>query len=93
MVNGRVTAEQMEWLLARAEALGGNLSAALRQTIHDARLLERARLDYKAFRHLNPEWATPEHETGESWGWELMLAIPTSDTTDVELREREQREG
>ena len=33
MVNGRITATQMEWLQARADELGGNLSAALRQTI------------------------------------------------------------
>jgi len=43
MVNGRITVEQMEWLQDRAEELGGNLSAALRQAITDARLLAMAR--------------------------------------------------
>jgi hypothetical protein len=62
MINGRITAEQMAWLEARAEELGGNLSAALRQTITDARLLEMARSDYADIRATNPDFVIPRHE-------------------------------
>lgn len=89
MVNGRVTAEQMEWLLARAEELGGNLSAALRQTITDARILETARLDYRHFRSENPEFELPPARDGEEWTWDFHLAISVSETADLELREEE----
>jgi len=41
----------MEWLEALANELGGNLSAALRQAITDARLLEIARADYRDAPH------------------------------------------
>src|SRR2546425_774325 len=47
MVNGRITAAQMEWLLALADEVGGNLSAALRQAITDAQVLEMARMEYE----------------------------------------------
>ena len=47
MINGRITIEQMEWLQQRADELGGNLSAALRQAITDARTLEMARRDFE----------------------------------------------
>lgn len=62
MVNGRVTAGQMEWLLARADELGGNLSAALRQVITDAQLLEMVRLDYENLVREHPEFAFPPND-------------------------------
>lgn len=62
MVNGRITAEQMEWLQRRADELGGNLSAALRQTILDAQVLEAAREDYRLLRQEHPEFEIPRHD-------------------------------
>ena len=35
MLNGRITTEQMEWLQEKADELGWNLSAALRQAQTD----------------------------------------------------------
>jgi hypothetical protein len=89
MVNGRVTAEQMEWLLARSEELGGNLSAAFRQTITDARFLEMARSDWRAFRQEHPDVSIPYNDEGASWVWEFVLGFPASETADLELREQE----
>ena len=37
MVNGRITAEQMDWLQELADELGGNLSAALITLLSDYR--------------------------------------------------------
>lgn len=94
MVNGRVTAEQMEWLIARADSLGGNLSAALRQTIFDAQMLERAREDYRLLREQNPEFSIPRHDDdGTSRLVDLVLNVPMSDSDDLELRMEEAREG
>jgi len=90
MVNGRITAEQMEWLQARADELGGNLSAALRQTIMDARMLEIARRDYRQLRVEHPEFAIPPHdELGDTRVLQLVLMMQLLDPTDVELREEE----
>jgi hypothetical protein len=92
MVNGRVTAEQMEWLLARADELDGNLSAALRQTITDAQLLEMARADYKQLREEHPEFSIPMHdgEAPTSRAVSVVLSsIPMSDSDDLALRDEE----
>lgn len=89
MVNGRVTAEEMEWLLERAEELGGNLSAALRQTITDARLLEMARADYKAFLSEHPEVKIPWNDEGASWTWDVLLKMKFTDSEDEALRREE----
>lgn len=93
MVNGRVTSEQMEWLLARAVDLDGNLSAALRQTITDARLLEAAREDYRSFRAEHPEVDIPYNDEGASYLWEVFLGMRLTDTEDAELRREEQAEN
>lgn len=90
MVNGRITAEQMEWLLARAEELGGNLSAALRQTIADARMLEMAKQDYRHLLDERPDFAIPRHEDdGTTRVVELVLLANLSDPEDMELRKEE----
>ena len=96
MVNGRITAEQMEWLLARAQELNGNLSAALRQTITDARFLEMARDDYKLLREQHPEFRIPRHDDGDgihegtSRFVEVVLGwTGLSDSDDLALREEE----
>jgi hypothetical protein len=94
MVNGRVTAEQMEWLLERAEELGGNLSAALRQTITDARLLEHARTDYKHFRSEHPDFKVPFNEDdGTSRVFEVVLLANFQDSEDLDLRSEEEAAG
>jgi hypothetical protein len=100
MVNGRITAEQMEWLLGRAEELGGNLSAALRQTITDARFLEMARADYKRLREEHPEFRIPRNddgdgvEDGSSRVVEVILGLAgLSEADDLALREEEAGEG
>jgi hypothetical protein len=62
MVNGRISTEQMEWLLKKAEELGGNLSAALRQAITDAQVLELARDDFDHLRLEHPEFDIPPHD-------------------------------
>src|SRR4051812_1353283 len=94
MVNGRVTAEQMEWLLARADELGGNLSAALRQTITDARVLEWARDDYALLREQHPEFEIPrDDEDGTSRVLQVVLGMrDIRDSEDVELRKQESAE-
>jgi hypothetical protein len=91
MVNGRITLEQFEWLQVRADELGGNLSAALRQTITDARVLEMARQDYKQLRADHPEFEVPRHEDdGTTRALELILfGFPMSDDDDIELRRLE----
>ena len=96
MVNGRVTAEQMEWLLARADALDGNLSAALRQTITDARFLEMARDDYKLLKEEHPEFRIPRHDDGDgvhegtSRFLDIVLTVKgMSESDDLALREEE----
>ena len=92
MVNGRVTAEQMEWLLARADELGGNLSAALRQTITDARLLEDAREDYELLCAQHPEFEIPRHDDdGTTRVVEAVISgFLRSEVADLELRKEEQ---
>jgi hypothetical protein len=96
MVNGRITAEQMAWLLARADELGGNLSAALRQTITDAQFLEMARGDYKLLREEHPEFRIPRHDDGDGIqeGTSRFLEVVLgwsglSDADDLALREEE----
>jgi hypothetical protein len=90
MVNGRITAEQMEWLLARAEALGGNLSAALRQTITDARFLEMAREDYRVLVEEHPTFRIPRRKDGMSRLVDVVLNAPgLSEVADLELRDEE----
>jgi hypothetical protein len=97
MVNGRVTGEQMEWLLARAEELGGNLSAALRQTITDARSLEMARADYRQLRKEHPDFVIPRNDDGDDVHEgttrvvELVLAVSMTETEDLDLRDEEAR--
>jgi hypothetical protein len=93
MVNGRITAEQMEWLQARADELGGNLSAALRQTITDARLLEMVRADYRVFRDEHPEILIPPGAEGASYLWDTMLVLKMTETEDLELRQEESDAG
>lgn len=92
MVNGRVTAEQMDWLQARSEGLGGNLSAALRQTITEAQLLEMARSDYKAFLEEHPGFEIPYHsDDGTSWVFEVILNMrEIVELGDAELRRLEE---
>jgi hypothetical protein len=96
MLNGRITAEQMEWLEARAAELGGNLSAALRQTIMDARLLEWARADYRNLLDTHPNFAIPRHEdSGASRTVHVVLSTSSrtlSDAEDLALREIEGRQ-
>jgi len=90
MVNGRVTAEQMEWLLERADQLGGNLSAALRQTITDARVLEMARADYKVLKKEHPEFEIPPNDDdGSSRVVAVALGLSMQDSEDIELRKEE----
>jgi hypothetical protein len=90
MVNGRITSEQMEWLKARAEELSGNLSAALRQTIMDARMLELMRKDYELLREDHPEFAIPPHDDdGTARVLRLGLTWPVADPEDLDLRRQE----
>jgi hypothetical protein len=96
MVNGRITAEQMEWLQERADELGGNLSAAIRQTITDARLLEQAREDYKELRREHPEFEIPPYDDGDEFErdgssrfFAVILSLKMMDGEDLELREQE----
>jgi hypothetical protein len=93
MVNGRVTAEQMEWLQARADELGGNLSAALRQTITDARLLEMAQRDYTLLQEEHPEFEIPPHDDiPETRIVEFVLSgLKVTEIEDAELRKLETR--
>jgi hypothetical protein len=87
MVNGRVTAEQMAWLLAKAEELGDNLSAALREALMDARLLELAREDYKRLREDHPDFQIPLDDDGSSRFLAIALEIKMFDSEDLRLRE------
>lgn len=91
MVNGRITAEQMEWLEARADELGGNLSAALRQTITDARMLEAARSDFRQLLEEHPEFVIPRNEPPieDTRVVERVLRMSMSDSEDMELRLQE----
>jgi hypothetical protein len=93
MVNGRITAEQMEWLTAKADELDGNLSAALRQAIADARFLELARQDYRDLRSEHPEFEIPLHDDdGTSRVLAVVLTFSSlSESGDLELREEEAR--
>jgi hypothetical protein len=92
MVNGRITIEQFEWLQARADELGGNLSAALRQTISDARFLELARQDYRSLREEHPEFEIPRHDDdGSSRVLDLVLLVKMSEPDDLKLRAQEDR--
>jgi hypothetical protein len=78
------------WLEDRAAALGGNLSAALRQAITDARLLESAREDYKLIRTEHPEWEIPHHDDdGTSRAVDVILGLRITETEDLELRKEE----
>lgn len=89
MINGRITVEQMAWLQERADEMDGNLSAALRQTITDARFLEFARRDYELLRAEHPDFRFPPHDDpphedrvlGMILGWSGL-----SETDDLELR-------
>jgi hypothetical protein len=91
MVNGRITPEQMEWLQTRADNLEGNLSAALRQTLTDARLLEMARSDYKLLRAEHPDFEIPPHDDiPETRVVEFILSgITVTEVEDAELRKLE----
>jgi hypothetical protein len=63
MLNGRVTAEQMEWLIALAdEKYEGNLSAALREALTWAELLQYARDDYLRLVDEHPEFSIPRND-------------------------------
>jgi hypothetical protein len=89
MLNGRITGEQMEWLQARADGLGGNLSAALRQAITDARFLELARADFRNLVRDEPDFHIPRDEDGASRVVEVVLAFEVSEPADLELRRQE----
>lgn len=91
MVNGRITLEQLAWLEARAEGLGGNLSAALRQTITDARFLEAAREDYKRLMREHPEFTIPPEDDPphEDRVLAFILNFSPTETDDLALRELE----
>jgi len=91
MINGRITPDQMEWLQERADELGGNLSAALRQTISDARFLELARADYENLLKEHPRFKIPRHKDDDtSRAVEVVLAFRSlRDPGDLELREEE----
>ena len=96
MLNGRITAEQMEWLQEKADELGGNLSAALRQALTDARLLEMARRDYRQLREEEPEWCIPmekweDGSEGPSRTLAVVLEMRMTEAADSELRELEAR--
>lgn len=98
MLNGRITVEQMEWLQQKADDLGGNLSAALRQALTDARLLEMAREDYKSIRAEHPDWDIPNHtDDGTTRALTTVLVFELTESTDVELRaleaDADQRSG
>src|SRR4051812_18121898 len=89
MVNGRITGEQMAWLEERAGEVDGNLSAALRQAITDARLLEMVREDYR-FLTKERGLVIPRYEDGTSSLLSVAM-MELSETEDVELRRREKR--
>jgi hypothetical protein len=87
MVNGRITGEQMAWLEERAEELDGNLSAALRQAITDARLLEMVREDYR-FLLKERGMVVPRYEDGSSSVLSIAM-MKMTETEDLELRRNE----
>lgn len=91
MVNGRITLEQLAWLEERAAELGGNLSAALRQAITDARFLASAREDYKLLRKEHPEFEIPPHDDppNEDRVLGMILSLSASEVDDLELRKLE----
>ncbi len=89
MVNGRITPEQMAWLEERAAELDGNLSAALRQAITDARLLEMAREDYWRICREYPDFEIPRDENEGSSILAVALRLRLTDTDDAELRRLE----
>ena len=96
MLNGRITTEQMEWLQEKADELGGNLSAALRQALTDARLLEMARRDYRQLREEEPGWSIPmekweDGSEGPSRTLAVVLEMRMTEAADSELRELEAR--
>jgi hypothetical protein len=91
MLQGRITREQMDWLEAKADEVGGNLSAALRQALTDARFLEMARLDYRQLKKEHPGFAIPRHEDTTTRVVEWVLGMRMSETEDLELREAEAR--
>jgi hypothetical protein len=93
MVNGRITLEQLAWLEQRAAGLGGNLSAALRQTITDARFLEIARRDYKLLVAEHPEFDIPPHDDPphEDRVLGMILSLSGTEVDDLELRKSEDR--
>ena len=96
MLNGRITTEQMEWLHDKADELGGNLSAALRQALTDARLFEMARNDYRDLCATNPDFEIPMVDHGEgpvSRVLAVALAFNMTDEEDHRLRELEAREN
>lgn len=95
MVNGRISAEQMTWLLDLAEKMGGNLSAALRQAITDARVLEWARSDYEALLVEHPDFEIPPHDDdGTSRFLQLALRLRGfEDDAEREIRAEEERSG
>ena len=91
MLNGRITVEQMQWLQERADELGGNLSAALRQSLTDAQLLEMARTDYKRLRAEHPEFEIPlNDDPPDTRVVDFILRGPAiTETADLELRKLE----
>jgi hypothetical protein len=93
MVNGRVTLEQWAWLQEKADELDGNLSAALRQALTDAQLLEMARRDYRTFHEVHPDFEVPLHEHGPSWTFDVILGLRMTDNEDLELRAEEEAEN
>jgi hypothetical protein len=89
MVNGRITGEQMAWLEERAGELNGNLSAALRQAITDARLLEMVREDYR-FLTKKRGLVIPDYEDGTSSLLSVAM-MGLTDSEDLELRRGEKK--
>ena len=90
MVNGRITGEQMAWLEERATELDGNLSAALRQAITDARLLEMARASYQELRRENPDFQLPDSEDGSTSILQIVVSgFIGTEAEDAKLRELE----
>ncbi len=91
MINGRITPEQMEWLEEKAQKLDGNLSAALRQAITDARFLEMARKDYRRLRAEHPEFEIPANDDVPDTRLVAVVlsGMKFSETDDLELRKEE----
>ena len=70
-------------------------SAALRQAITDARLLEMARRDYRALRAEDPDFEIPRYTDppGESRTLANVLGMRVSESEDLEMREAEAKGG